>query len=446
MKISLGPSKLLSACALIVLPVLFLNLSSPSPAAIQVEPLHGAGSLGVYVMGGKFQSLRMMREHMKSIGVNSVRLLISFDSANMMKFYGIDTGHCRDLACIIANPEISAFLSDEAFKSVALTTYDFSSANGELLDAAKLKLKRDAVLNEYNNFFREIARHANPKKKVIVANWEGDNQAFCGASYAFSQLSQAKRLQVCPSAEKNIWGLAAWANLRQEALVKFRANNTLSFQLLHAVEFNSIRHLQKQNVTSVLELITKGRIACDWASYSSYESLNDNRLADDLRAIKSQLGSKPLMIGEFGYSGIQRRDYIEQLSAAIKLLQDFRAEIPLSFIWQMYEDISVSDNGYALFASNGAAQMHIRGEPFSIPRAAAVRFTSPERKYVEIYGRFPHFEGSQVWASCSGFDRQLTVIYAGERQINVQLPVGSKDCRFRVISAWGVADDWTNSF
>lgn len=289
-------------------------------------------------------------------------------------------------------------------------------------------------------------------RTFIIANWESDNQIYCGSMNAYTSTNAAS----CPNGASHFDAFKIWMTLRKQGIAAGIARATLDGYTRQSVpapprppvvadgiEFNSYRILHEHvpSYRSTLwDIIPDVRPA--YASYSAWESADRGTLDDDLAALKAQLaahtnGTTQLIIGELGSGYGQPWHFAETVRAA------YRARLPVTTLWQAFPT-SVS----GLLDSTGGETLTMRAIRDHIINYAAtgvippqaiqihnvvdrgIDSSSPPKRWFELYGSFPPSPGEtyQGYAHCMsadgvGFSALAgTVGYYSTTQINLGLP------------------------
>lgn len=178
-----------------------------------------------------------------------------------------------------------------------------------------------AMEQEYSDFTYSLANfNRYSGKRFILANWEGDNQIYCGSSFLY--VRQPSFRGKCDSAYPSLYpgnrspsesleGMRLWMIARSrgihDGMRRARESGFTGVEVLSAVEFNSVRILTDNGLPDVLHNLP-GQVPVDYLAYSSWESINTpelpaaGTLAADLEEVRAVAGDKPVLIGEAGYA------------------------------------------------------------------------------------------------------------------------------------------------
>jgi hypothetical protein len=346
---------------------------------------------------------------------------------------------------------------------VMMTVYDAASVgpffgDWRITDAAWMSdpTHQANVRAEYEELAYELYRsQVGTGRTFIVANWESDNQIYCGSMNDYAASNGAS----CPGAAGPTGYFAAfkiWMQLRKQGIAAGLARATADGYtagssprpanpaiVADGIEFNSFRILH-DHVPSLPD--TLHDIIADvkpaYASYSAWESANAGTLDDDLAAIQALLaattgGATQLVIGEIGSGYDQPFHFAESLRAA------YRARLPVIALWQafptsvsgvMRHDASetvalrVIRDSLTSYASGGvlppqAIQIHGVAD-------RGVDAASPVGRWFELYGSFPAPAGTSYSATATcmlgnGIGSTTTaglISYVSTGQINVRFP------------------------
>ena len=176
-----------------------------------------------------------------------------------------------------------------------------------------------AIVKEYSDLTLYLYEtYRGTHKRCILSNWESDNEVYCGAAYAYATDPTARA--ACnvryPSAydgnrspDDSIRGLIFWFQARQQGIEDGRSralNHGIGGKRVYlAPEFSVVRALHNAGFKSVLYDVLPF-VTFDYASYSSYESINqaepERALLADLNTIQDVIGSSAIILGEFGFA------------------------------------------------------------------------------------------------------------------------------------------------
>jgi len=312
--------------------------SAPTPAPTSTPPIpSGSGTtlIGPYFWGGSLINIPssgiIAKGQALAEATGAQVLRISMSPSSDRDYSG---GACIPnftLAGLAARPDFNAILSDPQFSTVIITAYDGASWS----DCATKSYRDPSFYTAANvqKIEQEYADFANYlkqfNKKFIISNWEGDNDAYCGNAYGVSQGTAT-----CPDAAASLAGMAAWFQARYLGIHAAGASNVFA-----AVEFNSVHMLHDHGLPSVLYDVIP-QVAADYYSYSSYESINQSpdQLGTDIDTIRSVIGAKPLIVGEFGY---RVGDFGDAAVTASRLQQTAaviaQKNLPYGIVWNLLD-------------------------------------------------------------------------------------------------------------
>ena len=232
------------------------------------------------------------------------------------------------------------------------------------------------IEQEYTDMVIAIANDPGVVNKTIIIDfWEGDNLLYCDNAAGYSidpsscnqeilQYMQGIAPDLNTAIQAQVSALTHWLQLRKTGI-----QNGISLvgdlleknkvTIAYAVEFNTYHLLNDQQIPSVLfDIIPK--VNPDYASYSSYESLNKGTLDPDLGQITALLATTSpntkLGIGEMGFSMAGTgNDYANPFALAQSLVAAQRAGVAFAVIWESFNDPDPSDpsDNYGLINEDG---------------------------------------------------------------------------------------------
>jgi hypothetical protein len=325
--------------------------STTAQATVTVTPLPAATStlIGPYFWTGSVSgvaSSNIMAKGLqltKNLGARVIR--ITMNAKADMDYLG---GSCIPnftLKNLAARSDFNAILSDPQFTTVIITANDgvsFGNCVTELyLDPTfYTPANTQKIQNEYTDFANYLKQF---NKTFIIDNWEGDNDAYCDASYEAALNGNAN----CPGASNNLAGLQKWFQARYAGIHAAGASNVFD-----AIEFNIVTALAKNHLPSVLYNVIPN-VTADYYSYSSYESINvsPGQFSTDIDTIRATTHNAPLIIGEMGFRVGDFGDAIATANRLGQMLEIAKEKnIPYAIIWNLL-DVPA---GFGLYDSSGA--------------------------------------------------------------------------------------------
>lgn len=336
---------------LITLAGVFLLTKVKVPSGSDAKPLSAllplekgaADNIGVYFWAGPLSNqeegfFNTGKELVGDLGTSNIRIVMSPRSDIDYKI----SGNCISnfsLAGLAARADFKQILADPRFKTMMITAYDGVSWPGcgvknYLNPSFYTPANTDKIQQEYSDFAGYLAANF-PSKTFIVANWEGDNDIYCGGAYG---ATAAK----CPGYLKALEGFTSWINARTAGIKASGASNVFS-----AVEFNIVRDLRSRGLPSVLYDVIPN-VEADYFSYSSYESINPyyvtdikSRFKEDVGTIRDVLSSAGknsdnLVIGEYGFNQGDREDTKNLLTLVNQAIAE--TNIKYAFVWELLDE------------------------------------------------------------------------------------------------------------
>jgi hypothetical protein len=175
-----------------------------------------------------------------------------------------------------------------------------------------------------------------PNKKFIIANWEADNDIYCGTAYGFNIKTQCDY-------KRRMAGIKQWFAVRHQGIREANQKNVFS-----GIEFNIVNFLKESNLPSVLYDVIPDTLS-DYYLYSAYESTN--RLYDtdeasavgiiksDISKIKEILSASEktnlnLIIGEYGFGSSDSLKNKQFLAKAMEVFLNAKY-IKYIIIWNL---------------------------------------------------------------------------------------------------------------
>ena len=290
-----------------------------------------------------------------------------------MEWGGCDSS--SSLAQIAASDGFPTAFQNPSISTYILTTNDhttFSDCNTKkyLNPSFYTTANTAAITQEYQNLAMYLYQtYKGTNKKFIISNWEGDNDLYCGAAYAYAtdpsykswcDSTYSSKYNGNASVSDSISGMSKWLTARDNGIRNAQAlasaQGLSGVSVNSSAEFNIVHALKDNGFKSMLYDVLPG-VGADYNSYSSYESINQANpgavLASDLQIARGLVGN--VIVGEFGFN----RDTLGAATAEanLKTVADAikNSGIQYGIIYQLF-DQPVSDNGlFGLFTSDGTA-------------------------------------------------------------------------------------------
>lgn len=339
-----------------------LALGLVVPAGAGAAPL-----IGAYLWGGLLGGRQAPDAFDASLGFlldrgfTAVRFAVG---PKTLEGYGFDARACGaqpSLPCML-DPFLRArSLDDPRLRMVMITLHDSFVTRSTSYDPGAVARSADAILADHAAALAALEhRFAGKPVRIIISNWEGDNQLLCGSAYSFSRSPdfvrdcQATRGDLA----KAVTGFLDWIALRDRAIADYRTKGG-ALDVTQAPELNNVRIFTDGCVTTcdtALTLATalRGRGGQQTCSYSAYDGINTGRLGEALDRLAETC--RRTIIGELGFSlervkGERLTGLYASAAAAIARRQ---SSIDAVFIWNAFENEGTKDTGFGLFRVDGS--------------------------------------------------------------------------------------------
>ncbi|WP_293868723.1 hypothetical protein [uncultured Alsobacter sp.] len=332
------------------------------PAGAGAAPL-----IGAYVWGGLLGGRSTPDAFNASVaflldrGFTAIRFAVG---PKTLEGYGFAPGACGprpSLACML-DPFLKAgALDDPRLRLVMITLHDSFVTRAGAFDPATVARDAEAILSDHAAALASLDRRfAGRPVRIVLSNWEGDNQLFCGSAYTFSRSPDFVR--TCSATRGDLstalQGFIDWIALRDRAIAAYRKGGG-TLDVSQAPEVNNLRIFTDGCLTTCdtgLTLAAGLRARGGWAtcSYSAYDGINAGRLGETLDRLASSC--RRTIIGEFGFpldrvKGERLKGLYASAAAAIAQRQ---STIDAVFIWNAFESEGTRDTGYGLFRADGS--------------------------------------------------------------------------------------------
>ena len=338
---------------------------------------------GAYVWGGYLNNnhsptgLNDSVNHLLDHGGHVARIAISPQVSQ-------DLGICQAPGTQTDACALGAILSLGAFKDPRLTTliisfHDYLS-NNFITTAGWTVANARAMGAEYAQDFAQVnsllASRTTPLR-IILGNWEGDNQIYCGQAYGFFANYPGVRA-ACPDWKNRTLGWFQWAQFRSDLVAGAPSTPQVLWDFM--AEFNAYRMALPANAPGC----SIGSSTCDtnytiWnqirlgasnvlgrattfqhCSFSSYDSVYAKATAVDFPNILAACPS--LIIGELGEPS-RVAGWQTFYASAAATIANYPTAIPYTVIWNYITDSSNGDQGFGLYWGDATAPETGAGNP-----------------------------------------------------------------------------------
>ncbi|PIT98764.1 MAG: hypothetical protein COT74_13805 [Bdellovibrionales bacterium CG10_big_fil_rev_8_21_14_0_10_45_34] len=347
---------------------------------------------GAYVWSGLVDlpiwSLRSTVEMLHRSGVRQTRILLS--PRSYATYFAGQEDRCRNstetyLKCLVSQPEFENAFGSLGQKTLFFTTYDSVASQGGYgsgyLDRSFLESHKEAIVNEYAELTAHLlTKYYRSEVTVILGNWEGDNQVYCGSTYGYLVDSSFKA-SCDQSYERGTYGssrsvqdglnsLLYWAELRQEGIEKgyslfasYFPRVTTRSHVYQVLEVNNVLLMKEAGYKDLLHSDQQILSKFDGLSFSSWEINHEVvQNPDRARAIWQELeqlaAGKPIIIGEYGFDS-QSENAGENLRRATSYWNEKFKEgsIHSAWIWEGVNS-ATGPSRYGLFNRQGDPQLY----------------------------------------------------------------------------------------
>jgi hypothetical protein len=299
--------------------------------------INNKDKIGVYFWGGNLQSSSNYLQDginlAKRIGTKTIRIAISSKDMPLYKL----SNQCSSDSLAQMAKNFENLFKDSQFDTIIITAYDqtgLSCSGKKYLDPSFYTSENiQKMKQEYKDLANYLGQNF-PNKKFIIANWESDNDIYCGAAYGFNPSGNQCDYR------NSIEAFKKFISVRTEAIKESNQPNVFS-----GVEFNIVNYLKDNNLPSTLYDVIP-YVPADYYLYSAYESINNlykdngtNLLNSDILKIKQVLSNSGknqnnLIIGEYGFGSGDSAQNKNLLSKATEtFLND--GSIQYAIIWNL---------------------------------------------------------------------------------------------------------------
>ena len=320
-----------------------------------------------------------------------------------------------NLTDLAQRADFNSIITDPQFSTVVITAYDWTSfgdcSTQNFLDTAFYTPANTALIEqEYTDLANYLKQFSS--KTFIIAQWEGDNAVYCGASYA-----NAVNIGNCPDYQKNFIAYKKWLDARSAGI---RAAGGSNIKI--GLEFNSAHRQEDNGLPSMLNDIIPNT-DLDYYLYSSYESINFSaaQLSADIDFIRGKLSSygkstSSLLIGEMGFG---KNEFGGAANAATRLKDVIdvakQKNIPIAIVWTLLD----TPNDYGVYDEDGL--LTLSGQVIKNYETPEISFASGVLSSSADVGNQWYFNGNFISGESA---QQYTPVKGGAYSVVVTDPEG----------------------
>ncbi|MDQ0471921.1 hypothetical protein [Labrys wisconsinensis] len=341
--------------------LLALALAGAAPAGAADAPL-----IGAYLWGGQLDRGQGLERFHASVdflmkqGFHAIRIPMTENSLDEI---GIDRTRCgagADTACFLRQALDSPAFDAPGLRLLMITLHE-SASKGVLADGLTPE-RRQAITAELTGVLETLQhRFAGRSVEIVLSNWEGDNQVYCGSVVRYARQPAFTASCDTPTGDgldRRLAHFVDWMQLRDAVVQTFRAAHP-GFDVEHAPEFN-LAYLGPRNCKTRCDVSRTVFAALARAgkrplcSFSSYNSTNRGALQDDLPRLLATCDR--VILGELGFAPARqgpervRQGFAKAAAAAAA----FPGKVPAMVIWNAFDQPGrTREDSFGLYREDG---------------------------------------------------------------------------------------------